>query len=327
MNTYSNAIINGMFDVWQWYTSSDLEGWVTADNWINTLAGTSTQTLSREAFVVGQMEVPGNPQYFQRAEAVGMGALDDLTRFGNYIESVRTYAGQRVTVSFWARRSSGAGNIRVYLNQFFGSGGSPTVQNGPYTAVLTTDWAPFSIIIQLESILGKTIGTDGLDALQLLFYTSQGSGAFQQTIGVDIANVQVTQSDGTQPPINLTPPETLMICQRLTTKSFALDTVPVSGVGLNTGEYSFPATDNGTATQRSPSVQFPTRMRGVPTILFYNPVTFPSSTVRDVTASADCGNATAINVSQNGFIINVSGNAATVVGNDLRVHWLAYAVR
>ena len=319
-----NAVINGQFDIWQQTTSTSVEGWLTADHWVNTIAGTSTQTVSRQAFTAGQTEVPAEPRYFLRASAVGGSAGSDLARVGNYIEDARTFANTTATIDFWARRAAGTGNLRVYLNQYFGVGGSAQATNGPDLASLASGWQRFSFIVKLASIEDKTI-VGPLDAVHVFFVLSEGT-PFPQTVTVDLANVQVIEGHGRKLYLRRTVAEEFRVCQRLFCKSFARDTMPATAVGLNTGEYSFPAIAAGTATQRSPTVQFPVRMRGIPTIQFFNPVLAGVSTVQDVTAGGPGSTATAINVSETGFVIAVPGHPSTAIGNDLRIHWAATAV-
>ncbi|MFX9081421.1 hypothetical protein ABTN40_20310, partial [Acinetobacter baumannii] len=58
--------------------------------------------------------------------ATGGAGGSDYESLAQRIEGVRSLAGQTVTVSFWARRIAGSGNIAVDLNQYFGTGGSPS---------------------------------------------------------------------------------------------------------------------------------------------------------------------------------------------------------
>jgi len=56
------------------------------------------------------------------------------------IEDVRTFAGQTVTYSFWAKASTGTPNIGVAMQQNFGSGGSPSseVMTSPAVQAITS---------------------------------------------------------------------------------------------------------------------------------------------------------------------------------------------
>jgi hypothetical protein len=73
------------------------------------------------------------------------------------IEDVRTFAGQTVTVSFWAKADSARSGI-VYLYQGFGSGGSTGVYPSTPTINYTTSWQRYTFTYSVPSVAGKTIG-------------------------------------------------------------------------------------------------------------------------------------------------------------------------
>jgi hypothetical protein len=157
-----NKIINGDFGVWQRGTSITLTNGVGvygADRFsaqVNFSAGTST--ITQQAFTPGTAPVSGyESAYFQRLTC---GSTASFAAMLQRIEDVRTFAGQTVTFSFWAKSSS-ATTFTIYCEQNFGSGGSATVVptvNTP-TANLTTSWQRFTTTITLPSLSGKTLGT------------------------------------------------------------------------------------------------------------------------------------------------------------------------
>ena len=161
-----NKIINGDFGVWQRGTSfsNPATGAFTADRWSVVWNGTgATRTISRQIFPTGNT-IPGYEfDYFYRfAQSVaGTGASYNL--FQNRIEDVTTYAGQTVTISFWAKAAANTNLVDINLEQDFGTGGSPsaTVSNSisPGTITVTTSWQRFSYTTTVPSTSGKTIGT------------------------------------------------------------------------------------------------------------------------------------------------------------------------
>ena len=60
-----NHIINGDFDIWQRDTAQTSNGYGSADRWFFYSLG-STQSVSQQAFTVGQTDVPNNPTFYCR---------------------------------------------------------------------------------------------------------------------------------------------------------------------------------------------------------------------------------------------------------------------
>lgn len=206
-----NRIINGAFDFWQRGTSSTAEGYVAADRWNNSRSG-GTVTQSRQAFSLGDTLGTNNPTYFLRQTVSGQSASNSYAVTEQKVESVRSYAGQTITILGWARRSSGSGNMAVELFQNFGFTGSPSadVNLTPQTVTLSGSWAPFALTFAVPSISGKALGTDGKDKLSILFWTSSGSDFNSrsnslglQTIGVDLWGIHIKQGTHTTSAVDL----------------------------------------------------------------------------------------------------------------------------
>jgi len=158
-----NAIINGAFDIWQRGTSfSTVSPGYTADRWaifINGSGGTSS--VSRQIFSPGAApELGYEGSFFLRYQmsAARTGATFNVLK--QPVEDVRTFAGQTVTLSFWAKAASTL-NVPFEIAQDFGSGGSSTVVVTGITNVsLTTSWQRFTRTFAVPSLIGKTIGTN-----------------------------------------------------------------------------------------------------------------------------------------------------------------------
>ena len=154
-----NKIINGDFGVWQRGTSITVPTGTTTYTTDRYYAfsdhSSGTASVSRQTFSPGTAPVAGyEGQYFARWTQ-GTGAT--YWEFAQKIEDVRTYAGQTVTFSFWAKASANA-SINLLISQIFGSGGSGAVTVSS-TASITTSWARYSATLNVPSISGKTIGT------------------------------------------------------------------------------------------------------------------------------------------------------------------------
>jgi hypothetical protein len=177
-----NAVINGDFNIWQrgtTFTVTGTEGVAyKADRWaVQADGSTTTRTISRQAFTPGTAPVAGyEGNYFLRyaQTTAGNNSYNFLT---TRIENVTTFAGQTVTLSFWAKADS-TRTVSTFINQNFGSGGSSAVGNSSQNNSLTTAWQRFSHTVALSSISGKTIGTSSF--IEVVF--SLPTGAITPTI-------------------------------------------------------------------------------------------------------------------------------------------------
>ncbi len=157
-----NKIINGDFGVWQRGTSvTNATNTYTADRWkVITNGSPTSMTTSRQTFTPGAAPVASyEGTYFYRNVITTIGTLGDCD-LNQYIEDVRTFAGQTATISFWAKADA-ARTLTLYIGQNFGSGGSGTVTVNPSgtTFSLTTSWQRFTATYSIPSISGKTVGT------------------------------------------------------------------------------------------------------------------------------------------------------------------------
>ena len=170
-----NKIINGNFDIWQRGTSFTASGYG-ADRWRSYYTGGTTTAYTRQAFTLGQTDVPDNPEFYTRLVVTSDSSADARASFNQKIEDVRTFAGQTVTVSFWAKADS-VKNIAIELLQFFGTGGSPSsyVTATPQKFALSTTWTKYTKTFSVPSISGKTLGTNNNDYIDLAFWMDAGS--------------------------------------------------------------------------------------------------------------------------------------------------------
>jgi hypothetical protein len=152
-----NKIINGDFGIWQRGTSFTTNSAYTADRFqMVTTAGQGT--VSQQTFTPGAAPVAGyEAQYFLRYNATASN-LDP--RIIQRIEDVRTFAGQTITVSFWAKSATSNALSAIDIRQDFGSGGSTVVILTSPSFTLTSSWVRYSTTINIPSISGKTIGTN-----------------------------------------------------------------------------------------------------------------------------------------------------------------------
>jgi hypothetical protein len=174
-----NKIINGDFDINQRaFTSTTTTGTYGLDRWFLTCAD-GTVTYSVQAFTLGAAPVAGyEAANFARIVTTGQTATSASGRLRQQIENVRNFAGQTVTVSFWAKAASGTPKVALEFVQNFGSGGSPSSSVTHYggQATLATTWQRYSLTTTIPSISGKTIGTTAnTSMLEFVLYVSAGS--------------------------------------------------------------------------------------------------------------------------------------------------------
>ena len=190
----SNAIINGAFEINQRNFVSTTSFGFGFDRWRVVLAD-GTVTYSSQAFTLGTAPEPGyEASNFARLVTSGQTLASARCTLIQPIESVRTFANQTVTLSFWAKAGTGTPKIAVEIAQNFGSGGSPsaTVNNYVGQVTLSTSWARYSLTISMPSIAGKVLGSAG-DHLAVGFFTSAGSDFNSRTgsLGIQSATIDI----------------------------------------------------------------------------------------------------------------------------------------
>jgi hypothetical protein len=202
------------------------------------------------------------------------------------IENVRRLAGKTVTVSFWAAASPGPLKLGVNIQQYFGTGGSPsaTVIALPTGASVNvaTGFTRYSVTFAIPSIAGKTLGTANDHKTNLQFWYSSGAtnNATAGNIGVQsggivLWGVQLEIGIVMTPLEKLNPRMDLSNCQRMFQVGF------MQNYGYNAA--------GATAIISNP---FPVPMRATPTLV-------PSGVVNT--------NATGVTLGAGSNFINMSG--------------------
>jgi hypothetical protein len=177
-----NKILNSDFSIWQRGTSFSAYGVYWSDRWTSSGDRTSP-SFSQQTFTPGTAPVAGyEGQFYARWVPGSSGSFSNIQQ---RIEDVRNFAGQTVTLSYWARISTGTATNSPFVIQNFGSGGSGDVSTALSTSTITTTWTRFSQSFTIPSVSGKTIGTSSyLAILPLRFETAS-------TANVDVWGVQL----------------------------------------------------------------------------------------------------------------------------------------
>ena len=185
-----NKIINADFRINQRaFTSNTTSNLFNFDRWTQINTGGSF-TVTPQTFTPGAAPVAGyeGSTYLQGITA-GQSATGDRGVFRQKIESVRTFAGQTATISFWAKAATGTPKIGIELAQDFGLGGSPSAFNSvPVSAVtISTSWVRYTATVSMPSLSGKTLGTSS-DSVDVFLWVSAGSDFATRASSIGIQN-------------------------------------------------------------------------------------------------------------------------------------------
>jgi len=264
-----NKIINADFNINQrGFTSTTTSGTYGLDRWVLENAD-GTSTYSVQTFTPGTAPVVGyESKNFARIVTTGQTLTSAFTRLTQPIEDVRTFAGQTITVSFWAKAATGTPKIAVEAAQSMGGGGSGGANNAIGNVTISTSWARYSVTGSVAGLSGATIGTSS--ALLLRLFVSAGSAFNARTgsMGIqsntfDIWGVQA--EDGSVATAFQTATGTLQgelaACQRYYFRLGGNQVYQVLGGG----------TANGT-TQCDVQTPLPVTMRVIPSSVDYSTV-------------------------------------------------------
>ena len=237
-----NKIINGDFRINQRsftsnaYTTATFDAYG-FDRWKMNNAGDGTSTFSTQAFTLGAAPVAGyEGTNFLRMVTSGFTNAASRTDTVQSIESVRSFAGQTITISFYAKAATGTPKIAIETQQNFGTGGSPSATNNKAvgTVTISTAWTRYSITTTVDSISGKTLGTANNDHFNVRLWVNAGSDSATRasSIGIqnntfDIWGVQVEAGSKATPfqtASGGSPQQELAMCQRYCYNPMYLET-------------------------------------------------------------------------------------------------------
>jgi hypothetical protein len=292
-----NKIINGDFNINQrGFSSTSNTNAYSFDRWYTRTAGDGTVTHSLQTFTPGTAPVAGyeGTNYARIVTSGQTSTVSNAAMWRQYIEDVRTFAGQTVTISFWAKAASGTPFINTYLLQAPGTGGSGGGSAIGTKQAITTSWARYSFTVNVPSLSGVTIGTSS--SLLLSLVVSAGTNVltdfFIQNNTFDIWGVQVEAGSNATAFQTATgnPASELAACQRY---------YQVIG-----GAVSQPIVQSYTAASafsQTPQ-NFPVQMRVAPT-----------ATKAGTWAVGNCGQPSAANLSVFGYSLQTQkdGNLGT----------------
>lgn len=197
---FRNKVINGNFDIFQRGSSlaSGTGERYLADRFFVYSVGT-TYTNSAQGFSI-QSEVP-KARNFLRTAVSSVAGAGNLALLRTKIEDVRTLAGKKATISFWAKADA-AKTIAVDFDQQYGTGGTPSPYNvfGLKKFTLGTVWTKFTYTTDVPSVAGKTLGTNGNSYLMFNVWFDAGTDWAARTDSLghqsgtfDVAQIQIEE--------------------------------------------------------------------------------------------------------------------------------------
>ncbi len=186
---WKNFALNGNFRFWHkgdshTDTTNDVQ-YKGPDVWATVHAGSSAgqSTISKQTFTLGQTDVPGEPEFFYRHDQTVGTNVGSHPKLLHRVENVRVCAGQTCTISFYAKANASF-SIDTALDQYFGTGGSGTVDGSHKTHNLSTSWQRYTHTVTPPGITGKTTGPKSYLEIDFEFPDNA-------TFTVDIAGVQL----------------------------------------------------------------------------------------------------------------------------------------
>lgn len=186
---YSQAINNGNFDVWSTITSGVLANNDSmADQFrvIINLDGGTPPVVTTSKQIITPGDINGAFNYYNiNVNGAGSGygtsaqySLRHLTEFGTRILAG---TGNKVTLSFWAKSDIAGKKMSPFLTQNYGTGGSPSAEEYlPGTTItLTSTWTKYTQTFTLNTLVGKTFGTNLNDFITTGFCLVWGTAVDQ----------------------------------------------------------------------------------------------------------------------------------------------------
>lgn len=261
LSGFRNKVINPSFDIWQRGNGPFTTGYC-ADRW-SVVFGTGASTSVTRSNFVPTDSVPFVDKYCLNWARTVAGSASSFV--GQKIEGVRTLAGKKVTLTLWASANA-AITLRPYLQQNFGTGGSPSaiVWNSPTSTPQNLVFAgdgvmrKFSFTFDLPKITSKTLGTNNDDVLWLLleWQSAEPNGT------VTLSHVSLVEGDArteVDPIAARSLAEENALCDRY--------------YQLHEGTF-FAFAGSGTASVRRYQLSFRSTMRGIPNVAWNSGASF-----------------------------------------------------
>ena len=333
------AIINGNFDIWQRgisFTPLDVTSVYLADkfaSYIDKNGGTlPTLSYSRQLQTSGALQ---GSYYFLRLTTNGAGTSLGNSSIGEIFHKMENGVrnlcgnGKKVTVSFYAKSNIANKRLGVYIQQDYGTGGSPTSTETITGSIvtLTSSWVKYSFTFTTNTLSGKTFGTNNNDSIILIIENMFGStiatshyggGGAETYVGsgnIDMAQIQLCSGDISLPFQPKSYEDEIRACRRYCFQ--------ISGDAYS----HFAPAQNISTTIGTGQLIFPVEMRTTPTLESAGNfgVTKADNTIQAATAVA-LDRTTKLGTSLNFTVASglVAGNASRLIANNDATAYLRF---
>lgn len=236
-------------------------------------------------------------------------------------------AGKLVNLRFRARvGSTFTGTATPAKFVFTGTGTDQTTltgANGSWTGFATVTLTAVANPDLTTSFQDYSfIGTIGASVTEIVCGAGAGKDASAGSANdyIEIADMVLMEGQARNTNKN-TYLQDLQYCEQWFEKSFLKGTAPAQNAGSLTGETQISALQAGATAQRGYVFYKTTKFAAPTTLTLYN-TQAANAQVRDASAGADCSASSASSLGGvDGFNVNCTGAAGTVIANALRFHW------
>ena len=313
-----NILINGNFQVWQrgnigrnsYYTNTG--NVIFADLWRRhdgITGGNSFKSyhIIRQEFDEYQNAIEGNPEYYLNVKAIGLSAIGmtgatlysqtDHLMIGHVIPGAKRLDKNTVNVKFYGKCTQSGYDVDLYISRYTGITLIDYKKLG--TATLSTTWTPYTLSDYLEPLENEGIDIDldndyteiGLDFHPLIYQANLNGITLGHDLTVSIASVSASINSNATISVYPDFTDQLKYCQQFYYTSYDINQTPGS----------ITMSDTTTPTQNLESIfiqpnktcnllKWPTRMRTLPTVSFYSPLSGVLGDAYNKTATLDLRN-------------------------------------
>jgi hypothetical protein len=320
---------NGGFEIWQRGAggSASIAGTIgvnayTVDGWAFFCQAGQASVVSQQAGLTNGSQFCAKIQRTAGQTGVGQMSIE----FPLDTDELWPLLGKYAILSFTAKAGANfsPASLNIQPSLYVGTGATPAKaasMTGVVAAIGGSNVALTTSVVKYSFTSSAVIP---LTTRQMSFYVSWvpvGTAGADDSFSIDDVQLEIVPAATGYVAADfqrLNFEEQLLLCQRHFCKTFNYAMAPGFGAGANTNEMQYLASVAG-ALGDFGWYKWPVKMRNVPTLATYNPVTAASVQVRNISKNADCTAITS-QISEDQVRILCTGTAGTVVADVLGVH-------